>query len=203
MRDSFQVIEGGRHPDEPERDLERDARLALGGDAEATERLWTECRSFLTRIGLALGVRVEDLPDVIQDTLWSAHENLAAFDPKKGRFEAWLGTIFVRRARNQHRRESRFRALLTRFTATRGAGATLPDQESQDSRWTLARLLEALTERERRVIALYEIAGLSADECARILGVSAAGVRSLARHARNKLSRAAKGMDRRKGGGPS
>lgn len=200
MRDSFQVIEGGAPQREPEQDYERDARLALEGDADATDRLWSRARAFLTRIGLALGVRPEDLPDVIQDTLWSAHENLARFDPEKGRFEAWLGTIFVRRARNQQRKESRLKNMLSRFLASSPAESQPPDQQDQESRWTLEALLAALTERERKVIALYEIADLSADECARILDISAAGVRSLARHARKKLARVAEHLESGKGG---
>ena len=57
-----------------------------------------------------------------------------------------------------------------------------------EARLTLRRLLDRLTRRQREVIALYEIDGLSAEEVAGILGISAAGVRSLARDARRRLS---------------
>ena len=103
--------------------------------------------------------------------------------------------ILVRRARNRGRGLARRRRLLeaVRVVTRRASPAGVAGVEA---RLTLERLVGALTERQREVVALYEIAGLRAEEAAELLGVSAAGVRSMARDARRKLAAEASRQDR-------
>jgi len=160
---------------------------ARGGDADATDRLYSSVRPRLLRIALALGVDPDDAADLVQETLWSAHRNLGRFDAGRASFEGWLGTILVRRARNRWRALARGRRLLTAFAASAWTSSEAPSR-AVEARLTLARLLDRLSRRQREVIALYEIDGLSAEEVAGILGISAAGVRSMARDARRRLA---------------
>jgi RNA polymerase sigma factor (sigma-70 family) len=180
-------------PHEPERapPLEEEVAAVRAGDADAERRLWERAGRFLTRIGLAAGVRPDDLPDLVQDALAAAHAALDRFDPEIGSFEAWLGTIFARRTRNLARGRRRWREaarrLLGEARPTGGARA----REALEARWVLDRLVGCLSRRERQVVALYEIGELDARETARILDVTPETVRSTARHARRKLARAA------------
>ena len=123
----------------------------------------------------------------MQETLWSAHRNLKRFDAGRGSFQGWLGTILVRRTRNRWRALTRGRRLLRALAESRPV-AVEPSARAVEARLTLGRLLEPLTRRQREIVALYEIEGLSADEVAGILGISAGGVRSLARDARRRLA---------------
>jgi RNA polymerase sigma-70 factor (ECF subfamily) len=160
---------------------------ARGGDEAATGRLYAHVRPRLLRIALALGVDPDDAADLVQETLWSAHRNLGRFDAARASFEGWLGTILVRRTRNRWRSLARGRRLLKAVAASARTSIE-PASHAVEAKLTLGRLLEPLTRRQREVVALYEIDGLSADEVAGILGISAAGVRSLARDARRRLA---------------
>jgi RNA polymerase sigma-70 factor (ECF subfamily) len=172
---------------EPDTDLSQWVGAARDGDTAAADRLYTAVRPRLLRTALALGVDPEQAADLVQETLWSAHRNLRRYDPDKASFEGWLGLILVRRTRNRWRSLARTRRLLEalRVVTPRFASA---EAETVEARLTLDRLLGTLTSRQREVVALYEIAGLGADEAARLLGISAAGVRSQARDARRRLS---------------
>jgi len=160
---------------------------ARGGDADATDRLYAKVRPRLLRIALALGVDPEDAADLAQETLWAAHRSLGRFDATRASFEGWLGTILVRRARNRWRALARGRRMLQALAAS-GWSSSEAGRRAVEARLTLRRLLDRLTRRQSEVIALYEIDELSAEEVAGILGISAAGVRSLARDARRRLA---------------
>jgi len=163
-------------------------KSARGGDEAAIGRLYACVRPRLLRIALALGVDPDDAADLVQETLWAAHRNLGRFDTARASFEGWLGTILVRRARNRWRSLARGRRLLKAF-ATSSRTSSEAGSHAVEARLTLNRLLEQLTRRQREVVALYEIDGLSAEEVAGILDITAAGVRSVARDARRKLAR--------------
>ncbi len=167
------------------------AAAVHGGRAEA-EQLWIAARPFLLRWALALGADPNAANDLVQDALWAAHRNLNRFDPRRGTPEAWLATILVRLLRNQRRALSRRRRLSAAF-APFVRRSTPPATDPVDARITLARLLDRLTERQREVVALYEIAELGAAASAQILGLTPAGVRSIARDARQRLSNAVRG----------
>ena len=159
---------------------------ARGGDAGATERLFREARPMLLRWALALGSDPDTAGDLVQETLWAAHRSLDRFDPSRGALEGWMATILVRRLRNRRRaraRRSRLLAAVRRDSPV----SVAPDAGAVEARVTLARLLGSLTDRQREVVALYEIAELGAEKTARILGLTPAGVRSIARDARRRL----------------
>jgi RNA polymerase sigma-70 factor (ECF subfamily) len=144
-------------------------------------------RPKLVRIALALGIDPDSADDLAQESLLSAHRNLHRFNPAKGSFEGWMSVILVRRARSwQRSRQRRWKMLSAlRATARRSAAA---GGSAIEARLTLRRLLDGLTPRQREVVALYEIGGLSAAEAAVTLGMTEAGVRSIARDARRALS---------------
>jgi RNA polymerase sigma-70 factor (ECF subfamily) len=165
-------------------------RAALDGDRQVADRLYELVRPRLLRIALALGADPETAADTVQESLWAAHRSLSRFDPSRASFQGWLGVILTRRLRNQRRAAARRMRMLEalRVAAPRRSDRGQPVAEA---RITLRRLLEELTDRQREVIALYEIGELSAAEVARALDLTPAGVRSIARDARRRLTAAA------------
>ena len=166
-------------------------RAAREGDREAADRLYTELRPRLLRVALALGSDPDTAADAVQESLWAAHRNLHRFDAGRTSFEGWLSVILLRRVRNRRRSALRGRRLLAalRLAPRREVGHAA---RAIEARMTLDRLLRQLTPRQREVTALFEIGELSAAEVARTLGLTPAGVRSIARDARRRLSQAAK-----------
>ena len=172
-------------------DLSLLALRAARGESGAADRLWAAVRPRLSRIALAIGIPPDDVPDLVQDALFAAHRRLRSFDPQKGTIEGWLSASLVRRARNAFRAERRRRRMVERFGAFFERRARSRPMDAVEARLTLARLLGALTDGQREVIALYEIGELTAEDTGRLLGITAAGVRSTARDARVRLARAA------------
>ncbi len=164
--------------------------LAVRQGARSAESWLAVARPRLLRVLLAAGASPHDAEDLVQDTLLSAHDKLETFDARRGSCESWLATIALSRLRNQRRSEGR-RLRLKDAWARLLAPITPGPAPAFEARDTLARLLAGLTPRMREVVALYEIAELSAEETARVLGMSAAGVRSIARDARRRLTQLA------------
>jgi RNA polymerase sigma-70 factor (ECF subfamily) len=174
------------------RRLEGVALLAQGGDREARDALWSIVRSPLERIALAMGIAPIDIPDLVQETLMAAHVNLDRFDPDRGSMRTWLATIMARLRLNLLRRRARRVRLLERLAGgisrevARGGRVKRGAPSAGDD---VGEVLDRLTNRQRQVVIVYAIAGLSALEAGRALGITAAGVRSIARDARNRLGR--------------
>ena len=166
-------------------------RGAREGDRETADRLYAEVRPQLLRIALALGADPETAADTVQESLWAAHRALQRFDPSQASFLGWLGVIVVRRLRNRRRAAAR-RKRLPEALRLAPRGGVDPGQRVLEARLTLRRLLRQLTDRQREVVALYEIGELDAGEVARMLDLTPAGVRSIARDARNRLTDAAR-----------
>lgn len=167
------------------------ALRARRGESLAADLLFSALLPRITRGALALGASPADVPDLVQDVLLAGHRSLASFDPDRGSLEAWFFAILVHRVRNGRRADGRRRHLVSRLLllAPRQTAPTAAD--AVEARLALARLLSFLTGREREVVALYEIAELSAEEAGSLLGISAAGIRSIARDARARLASAA------------
>jgi RNA polymerase sigma-70 factor (ECF subfamily) len=180
--------------------LEALAVAAQAGDAAAAERLCGEARTRLTRLALALGAPPDEAPDLVHEVLLAAWRNLGGFDPRRGTFVGWLVPGLRGRIHNRRRAGGRRERLLQALRAL-SPGRPRPVQEAVEARLTLRRLLAALTDRQREVVALYELEGLSAAETAALLGLTEAGVRSIARDARRRLNEAAAREDRARGGG--
>ena len=181
--------------DAPGSDLARLALAARAGRGAEEERLWQAAHPRLVRLALALGVPAGDVPDLVQDALFAAHRALGRFDPGAGSFEAWLGTILIRRARNLARSRRRRRVFLD---ALRAIGLPVAPRSPQalerlEARLVVERLIGCLSVSQREVVALYEIGEMDAAESARILGLTPAGVRSIARDARRRLAEEARG----------
>jgi RNA polymerase sigma-70 factor (ECF subfamily) len=182
-----------------ERELLSLVRSVLDGDRDGAERLWAAVRPRLLRIALALGADPDSAPDTVQESLWAAHRNLHRFDASRSSFTGWLGVILVRRLRNRRRAAARRRRLLAALRLVPSARSDA-GRSAVEARLTVERLLHSLTERQREVVALYEIGELGAAEVALVLDLTPAGVRSIARDARRRLADAARD-ERRRGAG--
>jgi len=172
------------------------ALAARDGDSRAFDELFCAARPRLVRMALAFGAAPDDAPDLAQEALLGAWRNLADFDPERGTFLAWLASGLRGRVINLHRGEGRRDRFCGQLRNDLGP-APLEDHRGDaiEARMTLARLLACLTERQREVVALYELGGLSGLETATLLGIGEAAVRSIARDARLALKAAARELE--------
>lgn len=181
---------------------------AQGGDRVALDALFARCLPRVTRIvALRCGRswnRLEELDDVVQDSLLDAFRNLSQFEPRsEGSFLNWLAKLSCNNLNDAARRGNALkrgggavRSLASNSTTTFSA-SLLSSDESTPSEIAMGaeieRKLEAafreLSERHRQVIDLRRMCGMSFEEIAVELGLGGeSSARSLFSRAMGELS---------------
>ena len=101
-----------------------------------------------------------------------AYRRRRTFDRRRGDERAWLFGIARNAALDELRRRKRHLALVREPLDTPGDAPAEDAEEATLRRTTVRAALDALTPRERELVALKFHAGLSNGEIARVLGVS-------------------------------
>jgi RNA polymerase sigma-70 factor (ECF subfamily) len=163
-----------------------------GGDSDAFDLL---VRRYLPRARV-VARRVmqdpDDADDLVQDAFLRALEKIATFDVTRA-FEPWFTRLLVnlgldlRRKQTVRRTESHDPEML--------GGGTRPDREAEraELRESLSRAMDGLPDRQRLIVSLFEIDGLSTEEVASMLKVSQVTVRWHLHQARRSLREVLKG----------
>jgi RNA polymerase sigma-70 factor (ECF subfamily) len=134
----------------------------------------------------------DDADDLVQDAFLRALEKIRTFDLNRA-FGPWFTRLLVnlgldlRRKRAIRRTESHDPETLE--------GGSAPDRETERAEFnrSLREALQALPDRQRMVVTLYEIDGLTTEEVAGMLNVSQVTVRWHLHQARRALREALEG----------
>lgn len=168
-------------------------RRVVGGEVELFELLMRRYNQRIFRAVRAMLPNAEDAEDVMQQAYVAAYRHLEQFEGRSS-FATWLTRIALREGSARNRtRQSRLRVVQPSTE-----GATMndfpepgPDPESRAATSELMRHVEAemaaLPERYRAVLLLREVEGLSTDETAACLDVSADVVKTRLHRARTML----------------
>jgi RNA polymerase sigma-70 factor (ECF subfamily) len=148
----------------------------LGGDAAAyhafLKNLSTHLRGFL-RVRL---VRLpDDVEDLVQETLLAVHNQRHTYDPAQP-LTAWIHAIARYKLVDLLRRRSGREQLNDPLDDELEIFA-VSDQDADDARRDLGKLLEQLPDRQRLPIVHMKLEGLSVAEAARATGMSEAAVK--------------------------
>lgn len=159
-------------------------RRAAEGDRRAFAALVESHWERLVRLARSV-VGDAEAEDAVQDGLLTAWEKLPTLrDPNA--FPAWITRVVSRTCgRRAHR--GRFHAAAVPLAAAGPVPAPVPDDP--DSGLDVERFLAALAPRQRAVMHLTVVEGLSDGEIGSALGITAASVRSHRRRARQRLHR--------------
>jgi len=175
---------------------------ARAGDRDAFETLMARHERLVFHTAWRLLGDREEARNAAQEVFLRLHRFLHRVDPRRP-LEPWLYRLTVNACRDlQRRRPPRPHLPLDALdSAGLPAAAAEPGQETAleagDARRLVAAALRRLPPRERAAVVLRDIEGLSAEEAARILGSTAATVRSQACSARLKIRRFAERLWRR------
>jgi len=154
---------------------------ALAGDTAAFAELAESHRPRLRLLALRVVDDSEEAEDVVQEALLHAYLGLTQLrDPE--RFGGWLGAIVLNIARMTLRRRGAYQRALAR--------AGVEPLRGPDDFDTVDRVRESialLPSREREVVALHYVDGLSCEEVGALLGVSPGAVRVRLHRARARL----------------
>lgn len=148
----------------------------LAGDAAAYHRFLGELsahlRAFLRR---RLARMPDEVEDVVQETLLAIHNQRHTFDAAQP-LTAWVHAIARYKLVDFLRRRSRHDLVTEPLDEERDVLSSA-DANAAEARRDLARLLDALPERQRMPIVYVKVQGLSVLEAARLTGMSASAVK--------------------------
>ncbi len=160
---------------------------ALGGDAEAIDRLVRMHLGPAYAVALAVTGDPADAEDVVQEAMVVALQRLAECR-KPERFSAWLLQIVRNRARNHRRYEGIRTSLPLDVAESRAApGSPARDAENSELRGRLADGLSTLPPVRREVLLLHDLEGWKHREIAESLGLPEGTVRHHLFHARRAM----------------
>jgi RNA polymerase sigma-70 factor, ECF subfamily len=192
------VTSGAAHQD-------TEAGLLAGlraGDEQAFSTLVRRHHSAMLRLALGYVPSAAIAEEVVQDTWLAVLRGISGFEGRST-VRTWLLRILVNRARTAGSRERRTVAVAdpepavdpSRFDAS-GAWASPPERWAEEARDRVratrvaARLRSALGElpaRQREVVMLRDVEGLSSSEVCSVLDISEANQRVLLHRGRSRL----------------
>jgi len=193
----------------PERDSDvaddaSDASLlarAAAGEAAAFDQLVGRWKSRLYRLALRFFRRPEDAEEVAQEVFLKLYRMAASYR-SDAPFEHWLLRIAtntcVDRLRERRRRREEVLAEITpeadAWLDAALAGTAQEARQAETARTLAADLLDRLPPRDRMVLVLMHLEGLSAREVAAVTGSTRGAVKVRALRARRALRRLAEGI---------
>lgn len=171
--------------------------MAAGaGDRRAFELLVRRHKTPLYRLARRYVGNSDDAYDVVQEAFVSAWLALRQFDPQQS-FAGWLRAITLNKCRDHGRRQAARHRILE-LLALEPVAATAPAENESDSgqdsleverqrlQW-LDRSIAELPRRYKEPLLLVFVSGLTQQEAARELGISAKAVEMRLRRARSRL----------------
>jgi RNA polymerase sigma-70 factor (ECF subfamily) len=168
--------------------IERDAALILrvrAGDSSAFDAL---VRAYM-RQAFQMAYRVvghrEDAEDLVQESFLAAFQYLDSFDVSRP-FGPWLTRIVLNRGANLRRARAR-RQTEPETDAVSPAPSALEESTRAEAREVLTRALASLSERQRLIVTLFDVDGLTSTEIGERLELAPGTVRWHLHEARRVL----------------
>lgn len=172
-------------------DLEDALSRARAGDTDAFADLYRALSGPLYSYLLTQVRRREDAEDLVGEVFLGAMRDLPRFAGDASGFRAWLYRIATNRAIDLARRSRRRREEpLDEALEEAAVDDTAADAIGRADRARLWEAVGALSEQQRRVVALRLAAGLSTAEIARVVGKRPGAVKAIQHRALQNLARA-------------
>ncbi len=178
----------------PQSQLEILIERARGGDAIAFDQIMIAHQQRVMATAWRMLGNSEDARDAAQEVFLRVYKHLHKYDAQQ-EFSGWLYRIIINVCRDAVRKRKNNHSS---FEAEMAAGH-LAEFISNDNSESAAikseqhaiviKALSTLTEKERAVIVLRDLEGLTTEEVAQILGSSATTVRSQISTARTKIKK--------------
>ena len=167
---------------------ERDATLVRrvrAGDARAFDALVHAYMRQAFQLGFRVVGHREDAEDLVQEAFLAAYQYLDSYDIERP-FGPWLMRIVLNRGSNLRRSRAR-RETEPEVEAVSQAPSALDESERAEARVVLTRAMAALSERQRMIVTLFDVDGMTSTEIGEMLDLSPGTVRWHLHEARRTL----------------
>ncbi len=186
--------------DERRETLARDAALVQrvrAGDTRAFDELVNLYMRQAFHVAWRVVSHREDAEDLVQEAFIAAHQYLDSFDVGRP-FGAWLMRIVSNRGANLRRSRTR-RETEPETDGVSTAPSALEHVERREAREQLTAALATLSERQRTIVTMFDVDGMTSAEIGDMLELSAGTVRWHLHEARRVLRAALTGFFRDEG----
>jgi RNA polymerase sigma-70 factor (ECF subfamily) len=127
----------------------------------------------------------EDAEDLVQESFLAAYQYLDSFDVARP-FGPWLSRIVLNRGANLRRARAR-RVTEPETDAVSQAPSALDDSTTAEARVLLTRAMATLNERQRMIVTLFDVDGLTSTEIGAMMDLAPGTVRWHLHEARRVL----------------
>jgi RNA polymerase sigma-70 factor (ECF subfamily) len=177
-------------PETPERlaAAERDGALvarARAGDGAAFDVLVRTYMEQAFRVAFRVVGHREDAEDLVQEAFMAAHQYLDSFEMGRP-FGPWLVRIVLNRGSNLRRSRVR-RSTEPEVDGVSEAPSALLESERSDTGKILQKALDTLSERQRMIVTLFDVDGLTSSEIGEMMDLAPGTVRWHLHEARQHL----------------
>jgi RNA polymerase sigma-70 factor (ECF subfamily) len=174
----------------PERSAaaERDGALvarARAGDGAAFDALVRTYMEQAFRVAYRVVGHREDAEDLVQESFLAAHQYLDSFEIGRP-FGPWLIRIVLNRGSNLRRSRTR-RGMEPETEGVSDAPSALEESERTDTGRILQHALGTLSERQRMIVTMFDVDGLTSAEIGALLELAPGTVRWHLHEARRQL----------------
>lgn len=174
--------------DERRASVERDAALvrrARDGDTTAFDELVLIYMRHVFQVAYRVVGHREDAEDLVQDCFIAAYQYLDSFDEARP-FGPWITRIVLNRGANMRRSRAR-RATEPETDVVSNAPSALDEATRAEARQKLDEVMATLNERQRVIVTLFDVDGLTSTEIGERLELAAGTVRWHLHEARRVL----------------
>jgi RNA polymerase sigma-70 factor (ECF subfamily) len=168
--------------------LERDAALirrTREGDTTAFDELVKAYMRQVFQVAYRVVGHREDAEDLVQDCFIAAYQYLDSFDESRP-FAPWITRIVLNRGANLRRSRAR-RAMEPETDAVSTAPSALDEATRAEAREKLAEVLAGLNERQRVIVTMFDVDGMTSAEIGERLELAPGTVRWHLHEARRVL----------------
>jgi len=158
---------------------------SLSAFGRLLECVWAEQAPRLSALAFGLGLRRDQVADLLQDVFASALAQPPAIEDRE-ELARWLFRVTANRANLEHRRRGRWQRLWQSLARTWTNES--PCEVGKELKAEVERALATLEPEDRTLVAMRYFSELNSREIAEIVGISESTIRGRLRAARRKLA---------------
>jgi RNA polymerase sigma-70 factor (ECF subfamily) len=164
-------------------------RLLQSGDMGAFDQLFNRHKELVYNVARKMMGNEDDALDLLQEVFLRAYQKIGKFEPNPASFSTWLYRLTVNLCIDELRKRKKSATIvpLEEGLSEMQADTSEDNAISRDVERQVYKALDSLKEKERAIVILKDLEGLTYKEIAEVFKCSVGRVKSRLHEARQKL----------------